>query len=279
MVATVPYSVLKVAWLAGARIGLADPDFGTSVTMHVANALTLALDLVALAVAVIIHTGSRVPRWVVLPVMWVGYGLLGQIVMMIGPAVAIQLITGQGTDGSAPSPIEGWVYAVVYAGFSGLGLCLLPAFAIYAWQRWGDRNGWGQRLSGIPRSLPAAPVVAVATLTMALAARAARSGSGAELASWSADALIGLIAVCALLGTARGFPAGMRRAVPLAVVWTASGAWTAWGCFSVVMSTVPNDLVTGPTSALDTALYLAKVVAGASMLTAVRRIGAGDHES
>lgn len=279
MVATIPYSALKVAWLSGSRIGLSDPDFGTGVIMHVGNALTLGLDLVALGLAAIFFTGARAPRWLLLPTMWVGYGLLGQIVMMIGPSVGVQLIFGRPTDDGGASPIAGWVYGVVYAGFSGLGLCLLPAFGIYAWQRWGHGNGWGERLSGIQRRLPVAPAIAVAAVTVMSAARAASSDSGVEASSWVTDALIGCVALLTLLAVRRGRPARLRRAVPLAIVWTASGAWAAWGCFGVVMGTVPNDLVADPLPALDICLYLAKIVAGASLLLAVGALARTDHGS
>ncbi len=272
--ATLPYSVLKIAWLSGSRVGLSGSTFGTSGVMHAGNALTLALDLVALLLAITVFSAARAPRWFLLPTMWIGYGLLGQIVVTIGPSVAVQLLTGPPADTSTSTPIAGWVYAVVYAGFSGLGLCLLPAFGIYAWQRWGEENRWGERLSGIRREVPVIPTLGVAAVTVALAVRAVRSGSGAEATSWTSDALIGGIAALVLLGVALGRPARMRRAVALALVWTASGAWAAWGCFSLVLSTVPNDLVTDPVSAADVTLYVAKIIAGAALLLAVRALAA-----
>lgn len=279
VVATLPYSVLKIAWLAGAPVGLSDPSFGTSPTMQVGNALTLALDLVALALALVVYTGVRAPRWFVLPTMWVGYGLLGQILMMIGPSLVVQLLSDPAPDAPETSPIAGWVYAVVYTGFSGLGLCLLPAFAIYAWQRWGNENGWGERLSGIRADLPTTPALAATVVTVASAARAVWSGSGTEATGWSADALVGLVVAATLLAATHGFPGRLPRAVPLVVIWTASGAWTAWGCYDLVIGTLPNELMDSTIPAVDAVLCLARIAAGILLLRAVRSLSAAADKS
>ncbi|MFC6707733.1 hypothetical protein [Flexivirga alba] len=274
VLATFPYSALKVAWLCRSRIGLSDAKFGTSATMHLLNTATLGLDLVALALALVFFTGARAPRWFLLPTMWVGYGLLGQIVMIIGPSVIVQATTGPPTDASsAATPIAGWVYAAVYTGFSGLGLCLLPAFAIYAWQRWGADRGWGERLAGVRRDrLPKLPALATATLVLALVVRSAFADSALEAMGPAIDAVIGLMALAGLWSGVAGRPRRLRRAVPMAVVWTASGAWTAWGVYHLVLQTVPNDLVTGQVAGIDIALSAAKALTGASLLFAIRRI-------
>lgn len=277
VIATLPYSALKVAWLSGSRIGLADSSFGTSATMHVLNGTTLCLDLVALALAFTFFTGVRAPKWLLLPTMWVGYGLLGQIVMIIGPSVIVQAITGPPATSDGAAPIASWVYAAVYTGFSGLGLCLLPAFGIYAWQRWAGENGWGERLSGIRRELPAGPAVTVAIVTVALLVRTACSGSALEAMGWAIDSVIGLIALVTVRVARLGRPRRTRRAVPLTVLWTASGAWVAWATYGLVLGTVPNDLVDTSTPAVDIVFYVAKIVAGASLLLIVRRLA--KHQS
>ncbi|MFX4778103.1 hypothetical protein ABTB39_19705, partial [Acinetobacter baumannii] len=81
---TLPYIALKVAWRSGSRIGLEDPDFGTSTTMQVANALTMGMDVVAVAMALAFVTawGRRLPPWLVLGPMWVGTGLLAPILVI-----------------------------------------------------------------------------------------------------------------------------------------------------------------------------------------------------
>lgn len=273
VIATLPYSALKVAWLSGSRIGLSDSSFGTSTTMHVLNGATLGLDLIALALAVTFFGGARAPKWFVLPTMWVGYGLLGQILVIVAPSVLVQVLTTPAQSGDSASPIEPWVYGAVYTGFSGLGLCLLPAFAIYAWQRWGNERGWGERLGGVPRGrLPMVSTAFTGLLVLALATRSGFADSAAEAVGPAADALIGLIALGALRASATGRPGRLRRATPLAAVWTASGAWTAWGAYDLVLGTVPNDLVTNAVPAVDIALAAAKVLAGAVLLLTVPRM-------
>jgi hypothetical protein len=278
VLATPPYSALKIAWLSGSRIGLRDPSFGTSATMHVLNTATLALDLVALSLAVVFFTGARAPKWFLLPTMWVGYGLLGQIVMLIGPSVVVQLIAGRPSAAAGSDPIATWVYAAVYTGFSGLGLCLLPAFGIYAWQHWAKANGWAARLDGARRGLPIAPTMTVAMVTVALLVRAVGSDSASDAMGWAVDSLIGLLVVLTVRMTSQGRPRRMRRAVPLTVLWTASGAWTAWAAYGLVLGIVPNDLVDHTTSAWELALHVAKIVAGTSLLLTVRRVASAAGE-
>lgn len=268
---TIPYSALKVAWLCGSRIGLRDGSFGTGPTMHVLNALTLGLDLVALSLAFIFRSGARAPRWFVLPTMWVGYGLLGQILLVNAPMVFVQVLADPPSHASA-APIAGWVYAAVYAGFSGLGLCLLPAFAIYAWQRWGTTGGWAQRLGGRQTPLPALPMWTTAIVVYALMIRAITDESATMTTAYVANAILGIVAVASIRAAATGLPTRLQHAVPLLAVWTVSGAWTAWGCYQLVLTLVPNDLVTETVPVVDTVLAVAKAVAGVSLLFAIPRL-------
>ncbi|RYJ02117.1 MAG: hypothetical protein EON52_20210, partial [Actinomycetales bacterium] len=110
---TLPYLVLKVLWLSGSRVGLLDPEFGRSTTMHVANAATFAMDAVAvlLAVAFASRLAERVPTAALLAPMWIGTGLLAPILVI----VPLQLLVGvPETSGSGSEAIAGWVYALVY---------------------------------------------------------------------------------------------------------------------------------------------------------------------
>jgi hypothetical protein len=150
IVATLPYIVLKIMWLAGSRVGLNDPDFGTDLTMRVLNALTGALDVVALALAVTFLTrrGFRAPAILVLPPMWAGAGLLGTILVTL----PVQLVIGAFSSPAAPTgaipPIADWVFTMVYGGFTLLGIGLLGAFGVYAWQRCSSRHlPFGERRS------------------------------------------------------------------------------------------------------------------------------------
>jgi hypothetical protein len=77
-VGTVPYLGLKVAWIAGSGVGLPDPGPMHTPPMIAANAVTAALDVcvVLLALALTMGWGRRLPALVVLLPAWVGTGLL-----------------------------------------------------------------------------------------------------------------------------------------------------------------------------------------------------------
>lgn len=231
---TLPYLVIKIAWLSGSRIGLNDPEFGTSTAMTVLNSLTMGLDIVALVLAgvFLIRRGVRAPLWLVLPPMWIGAGLLGQILVALPLELVVQAVSpSQPTTGELP-PIAGWVYGLVYAGFAGLGIGLLGAFAIYAWQRWGHR------------ALPAP--TRVARRALLLAALLAVGGalahlilSDVPLGTRLLDLVLAAVTAAALVALTRS-DAG-RVATVLAFV--GSGALTAWGTYLAVIQLVPNDLV------------------------------------
>lgn len=260
---TLPYAALKVAWLCGSRIGLQDSEFGTSATMHVANGLTLALDAVAalLAFTFAARRGRRAPGVLVAFPMWVGAGLLGEILLLM------PLTLVGGTVGSRPSsgagPIADWVYAVVYAGFTGLGLFLLPAFAWYAWIRWGDQLRVGVSARG-PVARPGVWAGAMSSTGLGIAGVAAARAVSADAARWMiVDTILAGAAAVGLVVLARGL-SRVRRVWPVAAAFVGSGALFAWGAFQTTLALVPNDLVgDGPVPTWVTAYALARLAAGA----------------
>ncbi|WP_265447489.1 hypothetical protein [Flexivirga meconopsidis] len=265
-VLAIPYFALKVVWLSGSRIGIQDADFGRSVVMHVLNGATLGLDLAVFALAFVFYRGVRPPTPLVTAPMWIGYGLLGQILLLIVPSALLQPAP---SEGAAPEPIAGWVYAVVYTGFCGIGLCLLPAFALYA------RNRWGQDWSRPLKSLAKRPVPRVTTgltaiVVLALTGYGATRGELLDGIGWLTDAALGALAVLALLALARGMT-GLPRWTALLAMFAGSGAWVAWGVYSLVLELVPNDLTSGPSSAAPVILNAAKVVAGLALARMIRR--------
>lgn len=231
---TLPYLAIKVAWLSGSRVGLPDPEFGESTAMTVLNSLTLGLDVVALVLAGVFffRRGIRAPLWLVLPPMWIGAGLLGQILVALPLQLVVQAVSpSQPTTGEVP-PIADWVYGLVYAGFAGLGIGLLGAFAIYAWQRWGHRpvpplrphtRGW----------------LRVAALLAVLGGVVHLVLSDVPLGTRILDLVVALVAAGALLAL------GRVRAGQVAVVaaFVGTGALTAWGTYLTVILLVPNELV------------------------------------
>jgi hypothetical protein len=237
-VATLPYLALKVGWLAGGRLGLQDPEFGQGAAMLTLNALTMLLDVVALALAVVLMTrrGMRAPAWLVLPPVWVGAGLLGQILVALPLSVVARAVSPSRPSTGPLPPIEEWVFTMVYVGFGLLGVGLLGSFAVYAWQRWG-----GQPIG--PPTGRARVWLAVAAGLTATATLAHLAVSGVPLASRLLDLVVAGVTVGALVALRR--PAVRERAGVVAVVlaFVGTGAVCAWGTYLAVITAVPNDLV------------------------------------
>lgn len=254
---TLPYLMLKLMWLSGSRIGLIDPTFGRSTSMHLLNGATVVLDVAALCLAATFGTrrGQGVPAFLVVPPMWVGAGLLGQVLVLVG-AFAIHHPPVESTTGTAP--MATWVFFAVYADFCGLGMCLLPAFALYARDRWMHIHCNG----GAARILQVGCAVAAATAAVNICLVA--TGTVALINSRLVDTIVLLAAV----GGVQAFRRRGRRPA-LVVAFVATGACVAWSCYALVLTFLPNELAqTERISNLDTALAVAKLVAGA-LLTAV----------
>ncbi|NNG40341.1 hypothetical protein HJ588_13810 [Flexivirga sp. ID2601S] len=261
-----PYFMLKVVWLSGSRIGIQDPDFGRSAVMHALNGATLGLDLAVLGLATVFYRNARPRSLLVVPPMWIGYGLLGQILLLIVPATLLQPTT---SASAGPDAIAGWVYAVVYTGFCGIGLCLLPAFALYARDRWG--RDWSRPLKSVaPQPVPAFTTSVAVLVALALAGYGLTRGDLRDGVPWLTDAGLGALAVLALLALSRGMTA-LPRWSALLVLFAGSGAWVAWGVYGLVLELVPNDLTSGPSSAAPVILNAAKVAGGLALARTIRR--------
>ena len=264
--AAVPYLALKLTWLAGSPVGLRDPDLATSSAMLWLNALTMLLDVVALTLAVVLMTrrGLRAPAWLVLPPMWIGAGLLGQILVALPVSfVARAVAPSQPPTTAAPPPIAGWVFGMVYTGFAVLGIGLLGAFALYARQRWGGRP--------LPSPTPGSRTALLSTAGLLAAAAVAHLVlSDVPLDSRVLDLVVGAVGVVALVALARAEVRGRAAVVAVVLAFVATGASAGWGTYLGVITAVPNalvgqtaiDWVTVGTSALRTLAGLA----GASAL-------------
>lgn len=75
---TLPYLVLKANWLAGGTLGMRDPAALAAPSIVALNGVTLAMDLlgIALAIALTHGIGRRIPAVALLLPIWVGTGLL-----------------------------------------------------------------------------------------------------------------------------------------------------------------------------------------------------------
>ncbi|TMR22995.1 hypothetical protein ETD86_09655 [Nonomuraea turkmeniaca] len=127
--AMVPYLTLKVLWLTGSSVGVADPSLMSDPAMVGLNAMTFGMDAVGLvlALAFTMRWGMRLPAWLVLLPLWVGTGLLSVVV-----ATAPLAVVASGLEVFSGGPIQAWVYLMVYGGFMGQGVGLMTAFALYA---------------------------------------------------------------------------------------------------------------------------------------------------
>lgn len=134
--ACLPYVGLKLAWIFGSGIGGADEQMTRS-SVVVANVVTMGMDLVAIVIvlAFTYRWGRRIPAWLVLVPMWVGTGLLAPIALGLPLGVLVQLIVG-GSPAASGATLDGWVFAVVYGGFTLQAVGLTIAFALYARDRW-----------------------------------------------------------------------------------------------------------------------------------------------
>lgn len=264
---TLPYLVLKVAWLSGSRVGLLDPEFGDSPVMHAANAITLCLDLAAivLALAFVMSWGRRVAAsWVLFP-MWVGTGLLAPIVLL----VPVQMLLAAGSSGEQEAPqdqaIAGWVFTMVYSGFIWLGFFLLLGFVLYARDRWGA--AWREPMTA------RAPAGAAAAVLVALGVAAALETTRLEdmsAVAFAGDFLFYAAAAAAVWLCAR--PTRVARGVTILLGWVGSGAIATWGCYGAVLLLVPNDLVgDAPLEALDAVAQLVRTLAGVATAVLVAR--------
>lgn len=283
ILACTPYIALKIHWLMGGRLGLNDPEFGHSTAMVVANAMTLAFEIVAIALAVafVAPWGRRLPAAVVLVPMWVGCGLLGGVLTLVA-TVLIMALAGielpglTGGSSAAVPPIDGWVFMVVYLAFSLLGVCLISGFALYARDRWLRPGGFLSSMSearsmSVSRRWAAfglAGVTLVSTVGAGLVSTNSIMGAAIETGRygvWGLLTALGLVA----LGSRR--PGRLPVAWPASVVFVGSGALAAWGLYSLVLELVPNDLTGGMVATAPMILWDAsRVVVGLAAVLLLR---------
>ncbi|MDR8410782.1 hypothetical protein MTP10_18815 [Nonomuraea sp. 3-1Str] len=265
MAATLPYLTIKTLWLTGRAVGVDDPAFLDDPAMVGLNAMTFAMDAVALVLALsfTMRWGRRLPAWLVLLPLWVASGLLGIVVATVPLALLVEGPSLLETGG----PIRPWVYAMVYGGFIGQGVCLLTAFALYA------RDRWAYPLSAPSLRRHAGPsasfqrVVAVGALGMTVLLGGARlywafggdaglpaavAGAPSSFVGAVQDGLKGLLAIgagVALLVVVRARGRGPIWR-PVAVAWLGSGTMFGWGLYAMIITVTGAPLGGEPGGAL-----------------------------
>ncbi|MGW2253106.1 hypothetical protein ACWCXH_23315 [Kitasatospora sp. NPDC001660] len=290
MASTVPYLTLKVLWLTGCEVGVHDP--GSMDKLWLLNLITFGMDAIALALALtfVRPWGRRAPAGLVAFPMWVATGLLGTILVALPVSLLAGLVLGpeqQTPTRQADDGLSGWVFALVYGGFSVQGVALILAFVLYARRRWAGLMS--DRIGDLPDSptLPVQRVFAGVAALLALGVALARAywaagGTTGLPLRWveersrsvaTMDAVTAVMAVAAagaLLVLVFRVGPGRRLRTPLVVVWTAAGSMFAWGAWQLVAfgstTTVPD--LPSAVPGLMVLVEAGQVVAGLLILAA-----------
>lgn len=277
-----PYLALKIIWLTSGQLGVANPDLMRELaTLNVVTAL-MDVAYIGIVIAFTHEWGLRIPAWLLLPPMWVASGLLTRFVAAVPIVTITQAFAMESIRVPPSGPVEPWVYAIVYPGFTGMGVGLMCAFALYAHARW--RAVFASGPDGVsfgavrPVSLPLAvlaALMAVAGSAVHLAwAFGATIGlppdlaAGRTLSSYvlnAIDAAMGIGAASGILlmvlGRDRRIP---YRAAVMTAAWIGSGylfAWALWHLINVLGETaLVRDRVQG--MALINVLSLLRLLAG-----------------
>ncbi|MEU5990737.1 hypothetical protein ABZ806_17340 [Spirillospora sp. NPDC047418] len=252
--ACVPYLTIKIAWLSGSTVGWNDTAAARESALYVGNAVTMGMDAMAVLVALAFtfRWGRRVPAWLVLTPIWVAAGLLAPIVLAVPLGTLLQALLSSEPVAAGDSALQGWVFGVVYGGFTVQGLGLLTAFVLYARDRWPDV--FTVRTEDVPKGATHSLQVLLARTAAVFAAAFATvhffwaSGGTAGLradeiehrtaAQQLADGVWGVLALAgaaALLVIVRRGGRPGRFVVPLAVAWVGAAATFAWSLYGLLV--------------------------------------------
>lgn len=252
--ACVPYLTIKIAWLSGSTVGWNDTDAARESALYVGNAITMGMDAVAVLVALAFTFpwGRRLPAWLVLTPIWIAAGLLAPIVLAVPLGTLLQALFSSEPVASDDGALQGWVFGVVYGGFTAQGLGLLTAFVLYARDRWTDV--FTARTKDVPKGATHPLQVLLARTAAVFAAAFAAvhvfwafGGTAGlrtdqiesrNLAQQLADGVWGGLALAgaaALLLIVRRGGRPARFAVPLAVAWVGAAATFTWSLYGLLV--------------------------------------------
>lgn len=142
VLAVLPYSTMKIVWLAGSSVGVTDPPIGDdlhSAAMTTGNAITLGMEVVGvlLAIALTRPWSHRVPAPVVFVIAGGATGLLAPIALGFPTGLVIQYLSSGTIHTSGMDHMSMWVFAVAYCGFCVLALGFAILLGHYCVERWG----------------------------------------------------------------------------------------------------------------------------------------------
>jgi len=258
VLATLPYLILKIHWLLGGTAGL--NGMADTTQVDALNAFTAGMDLVAALLAAVFAFGwgRRVPAWLILFPVWVGTGLLGEIVLGTPFQALVAAVAGEpllpGDSGATPPPVASWVFGMVYGGFVVQGLAFLTAFVLYARDRWPDafhgRVGEGtvavpaMRAVAGPLTWAAAVgagVVALANFAWAFGYTGGISADHVDAVSRTArtnGAVVAVFALAAAVGlvlNARTRAGRTPRWLTTVAAWVGTGSMFGWGMWTLLV--------------------------------------------
>ena len=282
-VSCLPYLFLKVLWTLDLPVGLTDRLVLDSNGWVAGNAVMAVVQLVAVVlVLALVRGGSRrVPTWLLLFPVWVGTGLLFQVV--VGSALMALSSTASQDSSVELGGIAPWVYVMVYAAFAVQGVALAIAFGCHVRARWGGLLG---RRTGEVIAVPSgrswaqvhlveiAELAAVMAVVVALLCAYWAAGGSYGLSDARAHDSFGmqasraagaLVAAAGLLGLAGRWGRERRFWLPAGLTWVGSGALVAFDVLTVVTNRLFYLFGTPPPeadwAAIDTVLVI-KVVVG-----------------
>ena len=247
-----PYLGLKLVWLGGGTLGIADRALMRDASMLALNALTAGMDLVGMGIVLAFthQWGLRIPAWLLLPPMWAASGLLAKFIVWV-PIAAITALASGSLPRVAGGPVQPWVYAVVYVGFAGLGIGLMLAFLLYARARWADvlqpTTVAFQASATLDVQVPLANTAALLAIALGVLHLGWAFGATVGLSEEATrhrtilGSLINAIDAAMMLAAAAGVlmivHRRARRApflVPLAMTWVGAGSLFAWGLWPLI---------------------------------------------
>ena len=291
IVASLPYLLIKTAWISGSRIGIPQhsslrEDGGSLIAV---NSLTVVMEAAVIALAFLLTRpwGRRVPAWTLALPMWFATGLIAPIVVVFPVQTLVAALNGDATraDTGANELLAPWVWSVVYGGFIIQGVCLGTLFALYARDRWGHL--WRGRvgdLAGSP-SLSAQRIAATAAAMLTVlpvvmhllwAAGADAGLNASRIAARDTDfrlteAGFALLAMAAVTGVLLvGFRRGRRLplAASLGLAWLGSGALGCWGGWMMLTAlSATADDPAAPTPLMNLT-YSVQMIVGTLIATA-----------
>ncbi|MCP2283247.1 hypothetical protein APR04_002150 [Promicromonospora umidemergens] len=284
--AVLPYLVLKLMWISGSTVGIAETSPLDAAVVQGGNLVTVAMELFAVAIILAFtHSwGLRAPAWLVLVPTWIGMGLLAPF-LITGPVVAVFVTTEPSSVGDGS--LAPWVGPLVYLGFGAQAVGITISFVLYA------RARWGRELTGRLSDRPSGPsrpallpvtwgIVALLTVvsasrllwslgaTWGLTPQLVESRGAVERLADATSALFAIGAVMGLLMLVRRRPGRERAWVPVVLAWVGGGATLSSGAYSLVLllTRLAGPAASVPTAGVVPFVDLVQVVAGTATAVA-----------